>query len=421
MFPSSTTTTNDYERLHGGALIFERRNQLLCEQASLADKCEFLLKAVSDLTGANDAIQERNAQLRDFAQSLILTGLSSQQPSPGLPIPRPSPRQPYPQDQLHQFQAHLATLGKKSATLRTSVLLPPPPKALPTAAAQKQRHPNPPAKFPKTEPKTHMLELVRNSATMASSIPAIPERVLPLGPSNIPPQVANVANAAVHIFAAAAAPPTLTRTTPLTSAEITFFSGGTTLVVRNIPARYSQEKLIEEWKLGERCNLLYLPFSFKARRTLGYAFVNFLSEEAANGFAAIWSQARMHDHGAVRPLQVTLHTTQGFWENVAVLQDCKLGRSSNDKMRYLGPRVFTRTGEQLGLRAFLELARPAPTPSRQEQAQEAPSADALADALAAEHEHDSDEFEQRRQCSSSSASAGVSIGAAAPAPSPDGQ
>lgn len=87
--------------------------------------------------------------------------------------------------------------------------------------------------------------------------------------------------------------------------------GVTTLVVRNIPARYTKEKLLEEWVPDGSFNLLHLPFNVHQQRSCGYAFINFVTAEAALEF-----QAKVHglypQLGSGKHLDVSAAEVQGL-------------------------------------------------------------------------------------------------------------
>lgn len=72
-------------------------------------------------------------------------------------------------------------------------------------------------------------------------------------------------------------------------------AGTVTLVVRNIPARYSKEKLLEEWANDGSYDLLHLPFNSTTQRPCGFAFVNFVSHEEASVFQAQVLAARFQE------------------------------------------------------------------------------------------------------------------------------
>jgi len=92
--------------------------------------------------------------------------------------------------------------------------------------------------------------------------------------------------------------------------------GATTLVIRNIPARYTKELLMQEWPPDGTYDFLFLPFSFKLRRTAGYAFINFQSHGAAVAFHKQWHGKSLRDQGTARKLSVSAAGVQGLEENV---------------------------------------------------------------------------------------------------------
>jgi RNA recognition motif-containing protein len=59
----------------------------------------------------------------------------------------------------------------------------------------------------------------------------------------------------------------------------------TTIILRNIPCRYTHEGLVEEIDaIGENYDFFHLPPARRRRGNLGYAFVNFVDAESAQRF-----------------------------------------------------------------------------------------------------------------------------------------
>merc|ERR1719181_186892 len=60
----------------------------------------------------------------------------------------------------------------------------------------------------------------------------------------------------------------------------------TTVMIRNIPCKYTQEWLIQEISSGfsDQFNFFYMPVARKSPGCLGYAFINFVHEEDASRF-----------------------------------------------------------------------------------------------------------------------------------------
>lgn len=91
--------------------------------------------------------------------------------------------------------------------------------------------------------------------------------------------------------------------------------GVVTLMVRNIPARYDQELLLQEWIPDGTFDMLHIPFGVDLRRSKGYCFVNCVSHEAALDF-----QRRVHGTRLKlqkgKPLTVGAAAVQGREENL---------------------------------------------------------------------------------------------------------
>jgi len=113
--------------------------------------------------------------------------------------------------------------------------------------------------------------------------------------------------------------------------------GLTTLIIRNVPARYTKEMLIREWPADGAYDFLYLPFNFKQKRTAGFAFLNFTSHEAAVAFHRQWHGKPLRDHGTAKNLNISAADVQGLEENVRHLFASNISRVKNIKFL---PSVF---------------------------------------------------------------------------------
>lgn len=92
--------------------------------------------------------------------------------------------------------------------------------------------------------------------------------------------------------------------------------GTTTLVIRNIPARYSRDKLVSEWESERDINFIFLPFDATLRRTTGCAYVNFSTHEGTLDFQRRLQGSFLLNHGAGKHLDVAAATLQGLEANL---------------------------------------------------------------------------------------------------------
>jgi len=123
--------------------------------------------------------------------------------------------------------------------------------------------------------------------------------------------------------------------------------GVTTLMVRNIPARFTPEKLLEVWPVDGSYNLLHMPFNFQKQRRAGIAFVNMVSHEAAVEFAAKWHGRKLANVGGIKRLDIGAAEVQGFEGN---LRNFKGSKIKNDIFL---PIAFNGT-ERLDIKALLQ-------------------------------------------------------------------
>jgi len=115
----------------------------------------------------------------------------------------------------------------------------------------------------------------------------------------------------------------------------------TTLVVRNLPARFSPQKMLEVWPPDGTYNLLYVPYSMAKRSRLGFAFINMTSHEAAAEFMARWHGQKIVNERGVKRLDIIVADTQGFMQNLEQLKASKIGKIRNQSylpLLFLGTR-----------------------------------------------------------------------------------
>jgi len=107
--------------------------------------------------------------------------------------------------------------------------------------------------------------------------------------------------------------------------------GITTIVVRNIPARLSQDQLLQLWPPDGTYDLMYLPYSFQTNRRSGLVFINMVSHEAALNFAAKWHGHKIAHVSGIKRLDIGVATVQGFVENLKYLKASNIARMHNER------------------------------------------------------------------------------------------
>eukprot|EP00397_Hematodinium_sp_SG-2012_P011764 GEMP01011912.1.p1 GENE.GEMP01011912.1~~GEMP01011912.1.p1 ORF type:complete len:540 (+),score=104.60 GEMP01011912.1:75-1694(+) len=117
--------------------------------------------------------------------------------------------------------------------------------------------------------------------------------------------------------------------------------GFTTLMLRNIPARYSQEQLLADLeKLGFKGNcfdFFYLPVDFGTRKNLGYAFVNCVNSKIALTFCNDIDGKTLPRYWSGKIIEVMPAAVQGFVLNVERFLNGPSKRIGNP---YFRPIIF---------------------------------------------------------------------------------
>jgi len=125
--------------------------------------------------------------------------------------------------------------------------------------------------------------------------------------------------------------------------------GVTTIVVRNVPARFSQEQLLQLWPPNGTYDLMYLPYSYQRQRRSGLVFINMTSHEAALNFVAKWHGHKIENVSGAKRLDIGVAAVQGFMMNLKHLKASNIARVRNEQFL---PVAFNGT-QQLDFKSLL--------------------------------------------------------------------
>jgi hypothetical protein len=107
----------------------------------------------------------------------------------------------------------------------------------------------------------------------------------------------------------------------------------TTLMLRNVPRKYTQRMLlsaIQAGGFGNDIDFLYLPTDISSGRNLGYAFVNLLSASSATAFREQFHKRQLPGEITKGGLSVSSALVQGFQNNVDnVMRNASVHRIKN--------------------------------------------------------------------------------------------
>lgn len=106
-------------------------------------------------------------------------------------------------------------------------------------------------------------------------------------------------------------------------------SGVQTLMVRNIPVRYTQDMLLKEWPNRCTYDFLYLPICIDRKRNSSFCFINFVSEAFAIAFQSQWQRHRLDHFTARKPLDISPADVQGRDDNLLQVLRNKTFRIKN--------------------------------------------------------------------------------------------
>merc|ERR1719253_1214 len=138
----------------------------------------------------------------------------------------------------------------------------------------------------------------------------------------------------------------------------------TTVMLRNIPSRYSQQALLAELtSAGFELDYFYLPMDFRKHANAGYAFLNFVHEAQVGAFRQHYDGQRLQVRSP-KLLQVVPACLQGYAANYEHFQHSAV---LNHHAVQHGPLFFRGAGKdpQIPDRRLLEIRELPPIYSRE--------------------------------------------------------
>jgi len=110
----------------------------------------------------------------------------------------------------------------------------------------------------------------------------------------------------------------------------------TTMMLRNIPNKYSQSTLMEEideMGFAGTYDFFYLPMDVQNRSNVGYAFVNFRAPSYAQRFFGMFSEHRFRKHPSRKVSNVSAAHLQGLDANLKHFENRAVTHARNDQYR----------------------------------------------------------------------------------------
>eukprot|EP00421_Protoceratium_reticulatum_P053126 CAMPEP_0168504174 /NCGR_PEP_ID=MMETSP0228-20121227/76234_1 /TAXON_ID=133427 /ORGANISM="Protoceratium reticulatum, Strain CCCM 535 (=CCMP 1889)" /LENGTH=295 /DNA_ID=CAMNT_0008521251 /DNA_START=24 /DNA_END=908 /DNA_ORIENTATION=- len=139
--------------------------------------------------------------------------------------------------------------------------------------------------------------------------------------------------------------------------------GATTVMLRNIPNRYTAEEVLAEMLavgFDGTFDFFYLPIDFNTKRNRGYSFINFRKPDDAHRFVTAFHNLRLTRYATQKILEVSPALTQGFEANVAQYVRKDAQRIQNPWFR---PMIFEAPREGAAPEAANPDVQPLPPPA----------------------------------------------------------
>lgn len=114
----------------------------------------------------------------------------------------------------------------------------------------------------------------------------------------------------------------------------------TTVMMRNLPNKYTQQMLLEElqdggFRLQNDIDFFYLPMDHSNAANLGYCFINFVETALANAFASAFQGKKMRRFNSSKTVVVMPASIQGFDRNYAYYASTRVAQAEDPQYRPL--------------------------------------------------------------------------------------
>eukprot|EP00928_Gymnodinium_smaydae_P036405 TRINITY_DN25453_c0_g1_i1.p1 TRINITY_DN25453_c0_g1~~TRINITY_DN25453_c0_g1_i1.p1 ORF type:complete len:545 (-),score=117.37 TRINITY_DN25453_c0_g1_i1:286-1869(-) len=126
----------------------------------------------------------------------------------------------------------------------------------------------------------------------------------------------------------------------------------TTVMLRNIPNKYTQEMLIKQLNVDfdKEYDFIYMPIDFKNECNVGYSFINFITPGACSRFQdqyhGVDVRKCLPGLNSRKIVEVTPARVQGLHENVQRLRNSPVMSQLLQHPEWM-PQIFTETGDEV--------------------------------------------------------------------------
>lgn len=127
----------------------------------------------------------------------------------------------------------------------------------------------------------------------------------------------------------------------------------TTVMMRNLPNKYTQQMLLEElsdggFRLQTDFDFFYLPMDHTNAANLGYCFINFCQTAMANAFASAFSGKKMRRFNSNKTVVVMPASIQGYDKNYSYYSSTRVVQAEDPQYRPLFLRPGATGGGKQG-------------------------------------------------------------------------